>query len=328
MWEVIEKHKKSIIPFLNSSFGKEYFKKIGLTRAVNDCPIIDVFPNGVKTWTGKMIRRDDGLLTPEIKGIFFVGKDIMQEELSIPLTKLNIANNNGFIDNYRSGIEHYMGYETIKSKQYFPKIYLLQITPNTNAGGDGCIRRDGIETWATCVAASSGTSVKDTDTTVTAVNNFFDTGISQNDRGFWPANTSAIGAGAIISAFTFGLYVNTLNHDDAWSLGVFQSTQASGTALGTGDYNKAGSAIGMTAVAYTSLNTSAMNTFNMNSTAIGWINKTGYTMLATRGSNDYNNVQPGNTNGDFVIVNTSDNASNKPIMTITYSIAGWIPFFI
>lgn len=112
-------------------------------------------------------------------------------------------------------------------------------------------------------------------------------------RAFFPIDTSGIADNDEITAARLKIWATAKNNGDNDAndyLVVVQTTQAATTSLVGEDYDQCGSVNNPTAGSATldigSVTTSAYNTLTLNSTAEGWISKTGTTQLGIREGHD------------------------------------------
>ncbi len=144
-------------------------------------------------------------------------------------------------------------------------------------------------------------------------------------RSFFPVDTSSLGAGATITSATFGVYGKYDNSATNFNYAPIQTDQSSPTSLGLPDFNNCG-ALSDPTLGATELNTSTFtlsgyNTFTLNEAGLGWIDKTGYTMLGLRSSHDYSGAgsAPGAGVNNSVTVFSSEEAGTDkdPKLVVT-----------
>lgn len=182
---------------------------------------------------------------------------------------------------------------------------------NSNAGGDGTREYDD-NTWATAYGAGSA-SLDYSRMSCSYVNPTY-----YLSRVFLPFDTSALTAGATITAAVLSLYLSDPHGaSETWT--VVQSTQASNTSLADDDYDAVGTTSGGT-LAASSIGASGYYDFTLNATGLSWINKTGYTALAIRGAKDIANTAPSDREDASI-----DFTTNKPILTIDYIVGSASP---
>lgn len=196
----------------------------------------------------------------------------------------------------------------------------------TTAGGDGSIQSDGgVGDWDTPHDATTGTTGDGTETTIECGVDFTDKYYIK--RAFLPFDTSVLPNDATIISVTVNLYVtavnDTDNDGDDWVNIVGPTTQASATALSTADFDQCGSinnpAEIATRIDIGNINTSAYNVWTLNATGIALISKTGNTLLGAREGHD---AIDSSTTGSKITFYSSDNATNKPYLEVTYSVPG------
>lgn len=141
-------------------------------------------------------------------------------------------------------------------------------------------------------------------------------------RGFLLFDTSALGAGATITAAVLGLAGNgdAEQNADSTALHAVSCNPASNTALANADYDQVGS------TSYGSINLSSWNetlgTFNditFNSDGLAAISTISITKIGLRIARDLNNSAP--TGNNWIRACSSDNgtAARHPKLTITYT---------
>lgn len=172
-------------------------------------------------------------------------------------------------------------------------------------------------TWAESHDATSGGA------TAYAADLFFDgeeyaAGAFYVIRSFTPIDTSAIGTDNITAA-EFYMMPSTVNGIDAAAL--VQSTQGSPTAPVVGDFDALGTTEG-TDVRVTSFTVDSYFHWTLNATGIGWINKTGYTLLAERNDYDIDNIDPPVARNYAVIYSSEDGSTKEPFLRVTHAAGG------
>jgi hypothetical protein len=112
-------------------------------------------------------------------------------------------------------------------------------------------------------------------------------------RLFFPFDTSSLEDNAIINGATFSLFGEnkTINQDD--SVCIIQTFQASTSSLSVNDWNSVGSTVAATMMV-SSWSVTGYNNFSLNSTGLGWIDKTGFTKIGLRSLSDINAEPSGN----------------------------------
>lgn len=198
-------------------------------------------------------------------------------------------------------------------------------TFNAVASGDGDIYYVGSTSWDEAHDSGSGTARPTYVTPYACRLSYFPSGYEWIFiRSFWPFDTSSIPDSATITACTLNLYwtVNLNNINDGRDyIAIVQSTQASPTGLVDDDYDELGTTDGGH-LDQTGIPTSQYNAITLNSSYYSWINKTGYTKLATRYGWDLEDVEPSVEEESWITAYSSDNASNKPYLDVTWSVPG------
>lgn len=192
-----------------------------------------------------------------------------------------------------------------------------------SGAGDGYVENSGA-TWSTIRNASSGSSVGYTGT---LFGNYIGVGGSQYIwRGFVPIDTSGLGSGATISSASLYLSVQGkwATNQSGNSFLLVQTSQASNTALEVGDFDQCGSVNspteGADRITTASFPSSGYQEIPLNSTALTWISKTGYTKLGFRNSLDLSDTGPGNGDyGVYFYPSEQTGTSNDPYISVTYT---------
>lgn len=187
---------------------------------------------------------------------------------------------------------------------------MAQYTGNSVAGGDGNIYVDNGGTWATVRAATTGTAQASASNVNIYASMFTSRSIG---RMFVPFDTSSIPTGSTIDSATIDFYVNTI-HGSNGTIHLVKSTQASATALVDGDFD----ALEYTTGGSVAISTTGTKQITLNATALTWIVAGGYTKLALIEEHDQSNTDPNPNDYRFGIY-TSDNGSDKPLLTINYT---------
>lgn len=125
-------------------------------------------------------------------------------------------------------------------------------------------------------------------------------------RAFIPIDTSGIADGDTVTAATlymYGFSANDSDNDANAFVSTVQTDQASTTTLVNDDYNNCGATDNPTEgndvgarIDITNWNSAGYNTIALNATGLGWVSKTGVTMLGLRSGHDIVDVAV-NANG-------------------------------
>jgi len=178
--------------------------------------------------------------------------------------------------------------------------------------------------WATARGAATGGSASDSGgvySTYCAAD--LNLGTYTITRTFWLFDTSALTAGATISAAvaSFAAAGGASTNADTTAMHIVASTPASNTAITTADYDQIGSTtFGNITIANWVTTNNTYNDITLNASGLAAISKTGITKFAGRLALDLNDVAPTGNNyigsGYF-----ADNAgtSSDPKLVITYT---------
>lgn len=162
-------------------------------------------------------------------------------------------------------------------------------------------------------------------------------------RGFYPTDTSALGAAAVISGAVLKLYLFDRfdSYNDGYDyLAIVKTFQASISELVVADYEDNGydsgnetggrakylAVKGSANIDITGLSTSAYNDFTLNATGRGWINKTGTTMLGLREGHDIEDNFPGDPGEvdkySYIVTRSSEQTGTDqdPYLEVTYTV--------
>lgn len=151
----------------------------------------------------------------------------------------------------------------------------------------------------------------------------------QNMRSYYPIDTSSLTSGATITDATFSVYVT--DHYSAsvpggapMGFSLLQGNQTSTTALSTSDYPPASWTKLATDISDASITTSAYNTWTLNSSGKGAINKTGVTSLVTTtqlDADDYYTASASWVTRLLVRFVGYTGTSSDPYLSVTYTVA-------
>jgi hypothetical protein len=144
-------------------------------------------------------------------------------------------------------------------------------------------------------------------------------------RDFFPFDTSALPDTAVPTAANLNLYINSVHVGGSLDIYVVGNTAAATSSLTNLDYPRVGSTAFSSSYPGTGLTTSAYNAFALNAAGLSAISTTGWTQLALREKNDFDNVAPtGQTVGVWTGIAGSGatGTSTDPYLDITYTLAG------
>jgi hypothetical protein len=216
----------------------------------------------------------------------------------------------------------------------------LVVFPATGALGAGCdgyvqrIPTGGDEDWTTILAAGTGTAVNTASTGMAyqiaegsqAVPDTF----SILRRPYVAFDTSALGAGAVISAADLNLY-STSKVDFlaiAPSMNIYAANPVTWNTLVIADWIRVSSTKFANDISYASWNGTGLTTFNLNATGIAAIDPAGHVNFCLRSHYDATGVNPsvGGISGTNTTINirSADTAgtATDPNLTITYTGSG------
>ena len=191
---------------------------------------------------------------------------------------------------------------------------------NTDVGVDGYVSNSGT-VYSTVHDALAGETVNKTIDYGNFSWNYYSDPTYTIVRAFFTFNTAGIPDDAVIESATLSIYMDTITNADTTSLNIVQSTQASNTDLVVGDFDACGTTVGGS-LALADITNSAVNVITFNSTGLGFINKTGYTALCIRISNDVTNNTPTGINRAQNALYTEYTGSQllRPTLTVKYTL--------
>jgi hypothetical protein len=299
------KHQKLLLKFANTFIGRWILCINGKRSSVGKNKIIKIEPNSITWKTDRKYHTEFRTHDKFGKRIFYAFKPIwylchLWDMVWYP--KFNL------------------GFDT------YPDIFA--------AAGDGSMRfHDGSSTWADMRTKTTGTDVYGTDATSKGA------GSENTDRlylyrSFFPFDTSGLPDDANIqtTGTKLSIYATAKGDSGSTSIGLIQTTQASTSSLANTDYDNLTvntPTEGCTRVTIASITTSAYNDFAANANLVGWISKTGSTLLGLRNSDDIDNSAPGSSESNNITHANSEQTgtSNDPKLVVTYTIPGGF-FFI
>lgn len=203
---------------------------------------------------------------------------------------------------------------------------------------DGYVQRAGVtEAWAT-IRAGAGNGAGPSTTQASCVT-IQDNGSVWNNlgRGMFlfdltnPVSGVAIPAAATITAVTFSFYCNSKkdSHTDL-NIALVSASPTSNTNLATGDYAVAnfGSTRYASDLDVASVTTTAFNGMAFNAAGIAAATSAigGILKLGTMYSKDLDNTEPTKVSNDSYVVIDFADATNKPKLTIDYSLGNALFF--
>lgn len=223
---------------------------------------------------------------------------------------------------------------------FVPKFGFLSfigtVTDFFAGAGDGGVTLQGLANnlWATWRDGTTGSHVSYTNSTTSAGSSIaanphiYVDGNTRyaGGRGFFPIDTSGLGASANISAASLFLCTNSKGRTTYANnnVEVTESTVVSDTVLATSDFDNVNNVKWATGILHDSLAAvGSFSEFVFNATGYGAINKTGYSKYAVRYAYDVDNSAPGLTGGSQIYyeIRTSEQAgtSSDPYLRVTYT---------
>ncbi len=168
---------------------------------------------------------------------------------------------------------------------------------------------------ASFIEGTPGEDFAGTTAAVTAQYNSTGFGSCDVSRVYLPFDTSSLGTGATISDATLSVYVTAKTNQVNDGSDTIRVTQGSST------FGSFGFTSGATSIDIGSITTSAYNTFTLDSTGRGWINKSGTTELGLRELHEISGSMSSSVAGNSITISTSEQTgtSQDPYLTITYS---------
>lgn len=310
-----QKHQSKILWLANSWLGKYIFQFRKMGHYLEN-PIVKITPCSVAE------RLEDG----QIREHFFVRNEYARK-LYFYLYPIWLTMHiwDWFMaDHFRLAPQLSFGFST------------LTVSPGSIGAEnpvDGTVRftTDNL-TWAEVRDATDGTS-KVTNGGASSYVMRIKSGTNSNTyqsiyRAITCFDTSALTAGATISATTFSFYANAGGSDEAsWTpdINVYTANPAATNALAVADYDQIGAVAQCdTPVTYSGWNTSAgYKDFTFNATGIGNVSKTGISKFGLRNANyDVANSAPtwSTVKESRYLGTFSPAGENMPKLVITYTV--------
>lgn len=208
-------------------------------------------------------------------------------------------------------------------------VYTDHPTDYYAGAGDGAVFMAGAS-WDTVHDAATGNSANYTNAnTYWQFYKFSTTWYSS--RLFFPIDTSGIDDGETVTAAILKLYGNAII--GFWTVNAYDyavvvnTSQASTSTLATADYDQCGAidspTEGSDHVVLSTFN-GAYRDFTLNATGLGWINKTGVSMLGARHGGDVEDIDPDGLGVSYRYVSTSEytGTDQDPYLSVTTSAGG------
>jgi hypothetical protein len=206
---------------------------------------------------------------------------------------------------------------------------LATFTPNAS---DGYVRNDNASNWAGAIAATSGTR-----TVFGATAARDDTSLYNNvfawrcARVFYCFDTSSLGASASIASAKLKFYGYRTSFALRYDAYLVQHNQANPLSLATTDFTTVARTVSGGVATLTTTNTWLPLEIDLNATALGWIDKEGWTKLALIGYYDHTGITPPAENAHRCGTNFSEDTTYPPpTLEVTYDLptpSGFLHFF-
>lgn len=316
-----EKHQRELVSFANSWIGRRFFDFWGAFRIPSSFEIIEIHPNcivGNRTETkGEIIETaifsTDNHYQKKIEKVF----DLVTKLVPIALTSR-------FLE------------PTTVLGQILPLIALTTGTyyPASGSGGgsvDGYVGFvSGSDTWSNRRNATSGGT-----NNTTGEFAYVQVGHPAEPEGQWSIwvrgittfDTSAIGSGKVVSSATLSLYGDATGTSDQFDakIGIIDLSLADTDSIANGDFD--GTTFTRqcnTDIDIGSWATGSYNDFVLNTSGINSIQMQGVTQFMQALNIDIDNSEPAwvfATKHAWVTFTTADYGSNKPKLSVTYSVA-------
>lgn len=203
--------------------------------------------------------------------------------------------------------------------------FMGTVTDYYSGAGDGAIVHN-TATFSGTRNATTGSTAYYTESSLDPsliVRSILFSGQYYSSRGFFPTDTSGLGSGATITSAEFKCSINvSATYDtNSDSFALVQTSQASTSSLSTSDFD----ALTMTSGGAKTIASFSVAdqywTWTLNSTGLGWINKTGITMLGMMSLNEINNTTPTGLNqlGGAWYLSDNTGTSRDPYLSVTYT---------
>jgi hypothetical protein len=214
-----------------------------------------------------------------------------------------------------SGIISYFLYKLIKIAN--------AITDTFYPSTCGTIRHNG-SPYSTIQSASTGTSLDPgAGTNIDYITNYKVGSTYYVDRTLYNIDTSEIGSGSTISSAKFYIKTSDVSsfrfNDDIDSVSLVLNTTASNTSYTIDDFGNFGTVKQATDIAFSTLFQNTYFNFDLNSTGLGNISKTGFTKLGTRCAKDIAADEPSGANQLGTQDAESAGTLNDPYLEVTYT---------
>jgi len=203
-------------------------------------------------------------------------------------------------------------------------VYTDTTTSYYSGSGDGYVENSN-SNWNICHDATSG-SDSDYIYAATFISSHVESSNYVIRRAFFPIDTSSIPDNAEIQSATFHFDIYSIDQKKGTNyFALVQTSQASVTSLTNDDFDQCGAVNNPTEGAdrLQVPSSTGWYSFSLNSTGLGWINKTGYTKLGIRsGDLDCDDVAPTDGSHEFCVQVYTSESSYDPYLEVTYGFFG------
>ncbi len=305
---------KQLLKLANTREGKHLLSSIGSNKVIG---------NVVSITKNSFVEHIEGDI---YRGSFFSKHPVATLFLPI-IEKMNIADEYRRIENITEAFGHFSG---LTETRNYPSIYLASATYNpgtsTNSPVDGYVGRSAVDEAYATIRAGAGNDANVGTSTSSGIYIAASTTTNQFGsiyRFIWGFDTSPLTAAATITAATITLYAN----EKANAIGdqvshIAAATPAAWTTLANSDYAQTG-ATSFANLSYAGVTASDNNVFTLDANGIANISKTGISGFSLKDGWDIAGTFGGSWSSganSHIWYNTADSASNKPTLTITYTL--------
>jgi len=200
----------------------------------------------------------------------------------------------------------------------------LTVYPDGNALDGWVTYRTGASgSWSEARDAATGTGVNYTAAQTTALNSREHTSASDDficTRGFFFFDTSALGAGATVSAAVMSIKIVTIKDGESGAANIYSSSVVSDTVLAVEDIDLFGTTAFATAIAFSAMSTPTYSDWTFNASGLAAISDTSVSKFCLREQHDYNDSAPGtNTETSLDVYMSEQGGTDRPKIVITYT---------
>jgi len=190
-----------------------------------------------------------------------------------------------------------------------------------SATSDGLLQLNGQDNWAAARDGTTAGTISTSSSTADCYGEQGTSGVYSVSRIFYVFDTSALPNDCTITAATLNLYCTSANGGGI-TVHAVQTSQSDPTNLVVADFNN----LSFTSGGSVAVTTTGAKTIDLNATGLTWINKTGNTLIGVIDARDQSNSSP-SVGFIYDTFNMSEAASNKPSLTVTYTLPSGGNFF-